>query len=244
MSHKWSFLFGIAVGLLRIAVLAVSVSGIAPARASAAEPTPRTITVVGEGTVSAKPDFARANLGVEVIAPTVAEAVKQNSDKMAAIIAKIKSLGIADKDIQTSNYSINPERSFERGGPGAVTGYRVSNMVLVTIRDLSKVGTVLDQVTQAGATSVFGVSFGIDDPSKQQAEARAKAMAEAQAHANDLAKLGSVTRSDILSISELITPTAITFAEASIRTTAGGAAPIESGMLEVTVRIQVVYTIR
>ncbi len=212
--------------------------------ANAAEAPVRGITVVGQGEASGAPDVARANLGVEVFAPTVAEATKENNDKMAAVIAKLKDLGIAEKDIQTSGYSINPERNVSNGAAGQMTGYRVANMVQVTIRDLSKVGTVLDQVTQAGANNVYGVNFSIDDPAKLQADARAKAIADAQARADDLAKLSGVQRGDVLGISEVIGASPMPMAARSDMAVGDGAAPVQPGELQVQVQIQVTYAIR
>src|SRR5574341_852180 len=163
----------------------------------------RNITVVGEGIATAKPDIARANIGVETTASSVADASKQNNDRMATVVAKLKSLNIADKDIQTSNYSISSERAQIRTG-AETTIYRASNTVAITIRDLDKVGTILDQVVQAGANQVYGVSFSSESTTKLQGDARVKAMADAQARADDFAKLAGVTRGEIISVSEVI----------------------------------------
>jgi uncharacterized protein YggE len=252
MTGKWNYVLGVVIAVLLVAVLAVQLTGATVSRATqpaatadpATGPT-RSITVVGEGSVSAKPNIAHANIGVESTAPTVAEATSENNDKMTAVIAKLKDLGVAEKDIQTSNYSINPERSVGTSGPGQVTGYQVSNTVNVTIRDLSQVGPILDAVTQAGANTVYGVSFGFDNPAELQAEARAKAIADAQARADDLAKLSDIQRGEVLSISEIVGSNPVPLmraAEAPLA--AGGGTPIQPGELEVTVQIQVTYTIQ
>jgi uncharacterized protein YggE len=206
----------------------------------------RTITVVGEGVVTAKPDIVRINLGVDIIAPNLADAMKQNSTKIAAVISKLKSLGVADKDIQTSNLSVNVERNFERGGAGAVTGYRVSNTVVTVIRDLNKVSDILDQAIQAGANNVYGISFNIENSTKQEAEARAKAVADAQMRADDIAKLHGTSRGEPITISEGTSPTifSLNAAPAALGLGGGGGPPVESGALEIRVRVQITYAVK
>jgi uncharacterized protein YggE len=244
MSNKWSFAVGMATALLL--VVAVQLSGVSTgqgtqwlATANAAEGSNRTITVVGEGTAAASPDLARVSIGVVTFAPTATEATKENNDKMTGIINTLKDLGIADKDIQTTNYSISPEFSSQKGETNQITGYRVSDTVQVTVRNLDKIGTVLDQVTQAGANNISGISFGIENPATLQAEARAQAFADAQARAEDLAKLGGIQLGEILSISESTGGGPVPVANALSST-----APIQPGQTEVHIQIQVIYAIQ
>jgi uncharacterized protein YggE len=206
--------------------------------------TRRTITVVGEGTSSAKPDIARASIGVEITATTVADATKQNNDKMNAVVAKLKALGIADKDIQTTNYNVSIQRN--TGRTNEIIGYHVTNTVSITIRDLSTVGTIIDQATQAGANNIYGISFAIDNISKLQDDARAKAMADAQKRADDLARLGGATRGDPLSISEVIQSNPVPFAAPAVAAlrAADSEPAIETGELSVSMRVQVIYAIK
>lgn len=215
-----------------------------PAAPSTTDLARRTITVVGEGSASAKPDVARASIGVEITATTVADATKQNNDKMNAVIAKIKSLGIADKDIQTTNYSVSIQRN--TGRTNEIIGYRVSNTVSLTIRDLDKVGTILDQTTQAGANNIYGISFAVDDTSKMQSDARAKAMADAQKRADELAKLAGATRGDVLVVSEVIqsNPVPLFAAAPAALRAADSESSIEAGELALKMRVQVVYGIK
>lgn len=220
---------------------------IAPINASSASDTVhRTITVVGEGSASAKPDIARTTIGVQVTAPALADALKQNNDKMNVIVAKIKSLGIADKDIQTSSYSVNPVHNTGKGSPNDIVGYQVSNNVALTIRDLDKAGTVLDQITQAGANNIYGISFAIDNLTKLQTEARAKAMTDAQSRADDLARLAGVARGDVLVVSEVIqsNPVPLFAAAPAAARSADSEPSVETGELSVQMRVQVVYAIR
>jgi hypothetical protein len=249
------------------AVLVVGVlmiSGCAPAvvaaPVAAGESPARTITVVGRGEVNSKPDIATVNLGVEVTASTVSEALTEANARMKTILAAMKSLGIADKDVQTSNFSIN----FERQNPeapvasetmsGGKTGsdqtpagfYRVNNMIQVTIRDLDTVGDVLDAAVEAGANNVWGVSFGLDNTTALETQAREKAVADARTRADSLAQLNGVTVGDVIAISEVIggSPSPVYAEAASYRGLGGGSAPVEPGELTFATQIQIIYGIR
>jgi len=214
----------------------------------------RTITVVGQGKVNVKPDVARAQIGVEVFAPTVKEATTKNREQMMAVQAALLKVGIAEKDIQTSNYSINFEQSpgipmMEPGTRGTATTepqgrYRVSNMVEVVIRDLDNVGAILDAAVEAGANNIWGVSFGLEDSSAAESEARAKAMANARAKAAELAKLAGVTLGDVVSVSEVIGGPYPVVAFAAEAQGFGGGGPISPGELSIQTQLQVVFAIK
>jgi uncharacterized protein YggE len=206
----------------------------------------RTITVVGVGKVSLVPDIAQLNVGAEDTANTVAEAKAKVDSQMAAILAALKETGIADKDIQTSNYSIYYEQqvsqsnqessSTERGGV-----YHVSNTLLVTVRDVSKAGDVLDTLVKAGANQVYGVSFTVSDEVKWQSQAREKAMADARARAEELARLSGVEVGQVQAVSEVIG--GASYPVAAERGLGGGGG-IVPGEQELSMQVQVTYTIR
>ena len=193
------------LSIVALIALASVLSGCGPAAVAAStEPqaAPRTLTVLGRGDASAKPDMATISVGVETFAPSVADASGQNNTRMAAIMAKLKELGIAEKDIQTSNFSINSERQLGPDGPQGTTSYRVSNMVTIKIRDLSKAGPTLDAVIAAGANQVWGVNFVLEDTNALEGQARGKAMDDAKARAAALAKLNGVTLGEVLTVNE------------------------------------------
>jgi len=201
----------------------------------------RSITVLGQGRVAVAPDVARASIGVETSAPTVAEATRQNAERMAAVVAWLKQMGVAERDIQTAGYSI--DRGPQEPGVTLAGGYRASNMVRVTIRDLSRVGSILDGVVQAGANQVFGVAFGLDEPAAAVAQVRATAVADARARAEDLARLANLSLGPVLALSEGATgPQPVAEAAGG----AGGAVepPISPGETEVSVQVQVTYAIQ
>jgi uncharacterized protein YggE len=246
---------GVAV-LLLAGVLAFSQTSFAPSAAQAhtyaetASTLPRTITVVGEGNVKIKPDIAQANIGVEVIRPTVKAASSGAKETMDAVLQALKQQGIDEKDIQTSGFSVWTERPYGPEGPsGDEVLYHVSNQVAVTIRDLETVGTVLDAAIEAGANNIYGVTFSLADPSQVESGAREKAVADAQAKAQELATLNDVEVGDVVSVSEVIGGGGGYYA-GGIREAAlsaglgGGGGPISPGELELTLQLQIVYTVQ
>jgi uncharacterized protein YggE len=162
---------------------------------TASEGIQRMITVVGAGRVSLAPDIGQINVGVEARASTVSEAKVEVDRQMAAIVATLRALGLDDKDMQTSQYSIYYEREpILREEPGTSTGaYHVSSMLQLTVRDVDQVGSVLDAAVEAGANQVYGVQFTVSDDAKWQSQARVEAMADARARAEELARLAGVT---------------------------------------------------
>jgi len=174
-----------------LAAFAVLVPSVAPAQQQ--QPTEARIVVSGEGSVSVRPDYAQVRSGVTTRAKTVKEAVDANSKLMAAVIAALKDAGIADRDIQTSRFSIQPVYAPQepRTEP-RLTGYSVSNQVTVTIREIGKVGDVLDRAIAAGATDAGNIAFLVSDPSKALDQAREAAVADARRKAEVYAKASGV----------------------------------------------------
>jgi len=240
---------GLYVGLLLVGALVLA-TGCTVATRAAADTTPptRTITVIGQGRAFGTPDVAYITVGIETRGESVQVAAEENRAKMAALLEALKKLGIADKDLRTSNYSVYSERlplyepsSGTKGDSGAVV-YHVNNQVMVTVRDLTKLGEALDAAVAAGANNIYGVSFTVDDPSALQDVARTDAVADARARAESLAKLADVSVGDVLTISE-VTGGAVPVYYDSVKG-AGAGTPIEAGQLEVQMSVQVTYAIR
>ncbi len=242
--------------VLSLAALALAgsllLSGCAAATEAAQVPASsgptRTITVVGQGEVKARPDIATINVGVEVLAPTVEAATADAEKQMKAVLAAVKALGIADKDIQTSNYSINFERQ-QPGAEGAAAAaaspagyYRVSNMVQVTIRDLDQVGAVLEAAVQAGANNVWGVSYSLDKTQLLESAAREAAVKDARSRAEALAQLHGASLGEAIAISEVVGGASPVFVEAAKRDFGG--ATTEPGELTFGMQLQIIYSIR
>ena len=243
---------GTLIGLLALVALAafaLGPLGSAAAQDQPAAPTttlPRTITVVGEGTVSTQPDIAQIQVGVEVKGDNAQETSAEAGKTMDAILAVLKKAGVATKDIQTTGFNIWVEQP--TGPDGAPTDqviYHVNNSVRVTVRDLDTVGDVLDAAIGAGANTIYGVNFSVDDPDEVMAEARKKASEDALARAEELAGLHGVALGEVVSVSEVIDGMAVPM-YASVNASMGmgsAAGPISPGELEMTARMQVVYAI-
>lgn len=246
--HAWSRL--LFSGALFVAGAVALPEPAAAAPRPADEARLRTITVIGRGEASATPDVLSARLGVAIRAPTVAEAMKEATARMTAVIGAIEAAGAADRDIRTSQFSIafeRPPRPREAATEDAPTTevpgvYRVENQVEVKIRDLSRASAVLDAAVRAGANDVFALSFAVDDASALERRARERAVADAHQRAESLASWSGVCLGPVLSISE--TPGAgprPAFAGQALRAAEGP--PIEPGELKTTSQVQIVYAL-
>ncbi|MEW5718964.1 MAG: SIMPL domain-containing protein [Chloroflexota bacterium] len=205
------------------------------------------IFVSGTGKVRLKPNIATASIGVDITAGNLAEATAQSNTRMNTLIEKLKALGIADKDIQTTNYSITPITSQPRtGGTPTITGYRVSNQVSITVRKIDDTGKVLDAVVAAGANNIYGISFGVDDPTPYQQQARAAAIKDAQDKAAQLAKAANVTLGKVVSISEgSASPRPVLRSAVSAPMAANAVeVPVETGELEINVSVDMRFAVQ
>jgi hypothetical protein len=160
------------------------------------------LDVVAAGEVTRVPDIARISAGVVTQAQSATAAIEANGRQMAAVRAALRRAGIADRDIQTSSISLQPEYRYSEGRTPELTGYRASNEVSVRFRDIANSGRILDALVAQGANQINGPTFGIDKPEQALDEARAAALRTAQARANMYARaLGKRVRR-VLSISE------------------------------------------
>jgi hypothetical protein len=219
-----------------------------PAQAATTTPAdqPHTISVTGFGTAYAAPDTGSAQIGVQTRDTDPTKAVSANTDKMTAIISALKAQGIDPKDIQTTNFSVSTQQNNDpqTGLPRGPITFVVDNTVVITVRDLTKVGQVLSASIDAGANNIEGVSFSVADQTALEAQARDKAMADAKARAEQLAKDAGVTLDAPMSISENSSgpiPFNRTFAAAGAVPSA--AVPIQTGQVQVQLQVNVVYLI-
>jgi uncharacterized protein YggE len=205
------------------------------------------ISVSGTGKASAKPNIATAVVGIQVTTNTLAEATSQANTKMSAIINQVKSMGVADKDMQTINYSVSPvtQQNTPQNTTPRITGYNVSNQLRITIRKIDDLGKILDGAVTAGANNIYGVSFSIEDPKPLQAQARADAVKDAQDKAGQLAKAGGLTIGKIVFINEgTVSPQPIFRAAAAPMALDSSAVPVQTGELEVTVSVDVRFAVQ
>ena len=256
MKRKYQFLVTAAVSaaiIMLVGTVALAAAGlymsVSPTEASPAQQaesgTGRTITVVGEGKVSAQPDMAQINMGIEVVGPDVKEASGQAETAMNGLLAALKGEGVADNDIQTSYYNVWVERPYgQQGGPTGEAIYHVSNSVNVTVRDLNNVANILGQAIEAGANNINSINFSMADPTPLRSEAREKAVTNAEAKAAELAGLNGVQVGEVVTISEVVGG-AVPYEYAAVAGVGGGGAgPISPGEVEVTVQLQITYAIQ
>lgn len=175
----------------------------APALAQSDTPAPRLITITGTGDVRAAPDQAQLSAGVVSEAKTAAAALTDNNNKMAAVFAALRKLGVPGKDIQTSGFSVAPQYPpYNSKEERHITGYQISNTVTVKLSEMKKLGQALDALVAAGANQVNSVSFSIADPAAALARARAEAVKDARTEAETYARAADVSLGPIQSISE------------------------------------------
>ncbi len=144
-------------------------------------------TVTGEGTVSIKPDIAYVNVGIQKNASTVKQAQSQMNEVMNKIIAGLKTLNVDSKDVQTTNYYINPNYDWS-GGTQKISGYSASTQLKVKITDLDKINDVIDSATSNGANQVSDITLDVDNRDAAEESAREDAIAQATKKAETAAK--------------------------------------------------------
>ena len=202
----------------------------------------RTISVTGTGSVTAKPEIAEVQIGVQTEARTAAAALNGNTAAMNTLFTTLKNTGIAETDMQTSGFNVSPRyEQPQPGRPSGIGGYQVSNQVTVKVRELPKLGELLDQVVQNGANTVHGVRFSLAKPDVFADLARKEAMADAKRKAELLAMEGGVKLGRIASINEAGGPEP-RFQEAAVAMrSAAGPVPVAPGELTVRASLRVTW---
>ncbi len=204
----------------------------------------RTLVVSGSAQVSAPPDLATVNAGVETAADTAAEAMASNGAAMARVIAVLEAAGLAPEDYQTTGFDVS-EIWEDGGGPDGrrgVTGYRVSNALTIRVRDVAAVGGLIDALSAAGANRFHSLVFSVDDPQPFVDAARRDAVAEARRKAELYAGAAGVTLGPVLTLREGgrgfdPEPFAAPRAEAAMDT------PIAAGSVRLGADVEIVYAI-
>lgn len=212
--------------------------------------TNQTFTVAGEGKTYVKPDVAVTTLGVTTEGAESAEVVKENNEKMNAIIKAVKDLGIEDKDVQTSMYNLSPKYNYSRDKGSYLDGYTLNQQITVKVRDFDKISSVLDVATQNGANQVGNLQITVDDQELYKGEARQKAIEAAKEKAKEMAKESGIKLGKIVDISESYdgyTPYPVYDMQLESSVGKGGAsvAPrIETGQEEITATVYLTYKIK
>lgn len=206
-----------------------------------------TVSVSGHGQVNVAPDTASVTIGVDIIKPTLTEAQTEAATQATSVIEALKAAGIAPEDIQTSYFSVNLLRDYsENADPTLITGFEVINQLQVTVRDTEALGDLMDAAVNAGANSIYGVSFYVDDQTAAASEARVKAVEDAHTKAEELATAAGMTLGPVVAIAEGTVPVI-----SPVYARGGGgmameaaATPVETGSTTVAVDVQVTYELR
>lgn len=236
---------GLAVGLAA-GILSSPILGTHPALGvDSADVKEHTITVAGTGRVVLTPDTADLRLGVTTTASSVKDARARSASSMTAVIAALRKLGIAERDIRTTALNLQPVYDYSNGSnPPRLTGYTFSNAVAVTLRDLDLVAAAIDDALGAGATSLDGVTFRVEDEAAAERQAREAAMEEAKSKASALAEAAGVRITGVASIAETSAPIAYpTYFAAGLAAARDVATPVEPGTTEVSISVSVAYLI-
>lgn len=206
----------------------------------------RILTVTGQGEVTAAPDMASLQLGVSSEAASAAEALAANSEAMTQVMALLVERGIAERDLQTSNFSVQPvyDRPRDNTVP-RLRGYMVRNTLFVRVRDLDALGGILDAVVRDGANTLSGLSFGLSEPEAQQRAAEAAAVADALGRAQVLAEaagvaLGPVLRIDASGGGDTPRP----MLEMAARSMDSADVPIAAGELAMRAQVRMTFALR
>lgn len=240
------FWFTLALAVAAPAVLAQTRPAVMPSTTPSA---PETITVGGTGKVSLAPDRVTFSVGVQSVAPTVDQAVSDNNQRVAAVVAALKKAGAAEKEIRTSNFSIFPQQDFSQGQLPRILGYQVSNNVTVTRENVTDAGRLLQAAVNAGVNTSSGLSFVISNPARGRDAGLRSAFEDARAKAAVLAQAAGRTLGRAMAITEagqLAPPPPYPMA----RTMAMGKAadvsevPVEAGNEEMSFGVTVTFELR
>lgn len=207
------------------------------------------LSVNGRGQVSLAPDIAYVTIGVHTEAGDVSQAVSQNADQVASVMAALADMGVAREDMQTSNFSLYTGDQYDPAtGLSIGKNYMVDNTVNITVRDLANMGNLLDSAISAGANSIWGVTFDLEDKDAALAEARDMALEDAVTEAQALASAASVTLGDIVSLSYTDTgyyyPPYYGMGGGGGGDGSGAATSIVPGLITVSAEVYITYAIR
>jgi len=238
---KTKFLFIITVLVLGNALAACGPSTITVQP----QPTQRTLTVTGTGMVTLTPDVAYIYIGVHSENASVAEAVAENNTKSQAVATAIKAFGVEAKDIQTTNFSIWSSDQYDDNGTKIGTIYNVDNTVYITVRDLTKLGDLLDASIRAGANAINSIQFDVVDKTEALSQARAAAVENAQKQAQELVDATGVKLGDVQTISYYdSTPLSADYGKGGGGAMAASSVPVSSGQFQLTTTVTIVYELK
>lgn len=238
-------------GLFALSMALAAAAPLAARAEDAAKTREAVIVVTGEGSAEVAPDMALIDLGVVKDAKTAREALDANNKAMADMLAALKDAGIADRDLQTSGFMINPQYQYPQSSTGEnpppiLTGFQVTNTVTLRVRDLSKLGEILDKAVTLGANQGNAIRFLNDKPDAAISAARKKAVENAMAKAKELTDAAGVGLGRVLEMSETsyrAEPMPM-MRTAMAKDYAAGAVPIASGENSYSVTVNVTFALK
>ncbi len=252
---SWKTLGPLGLGMLALLALATSCAGITGGGGGGTpippQPVsgyiPNTITVSGYGEATGTPDVAYVQLGVNIVNPDVGRAVAQANETMDAVQDAMRQFQIANEDMQTVSYSVWPEDRYDpqTGQPTGERVYHVDSMLSIKVRDLEATGDIIQAGLDAGANTVAGLSFGVEDTDALQAEARTNATNDARARAQQMANALGVTLGAPILVTEGYgyTPPVVFATPRMDFGGGGGAPPISPGQTTIGISVTVVFSI-
>jgi uncharacterized protein len=204
----------------------------------------RLITVSATGYAYAEPDRARISSGVASEADTARAALTANTNKMKEVVGALKEAGIDAKDIQTSNFSVEPRYTNPQdGSPSKIDGYRVSNQVTVLVRDVKAIGTLVDKLASVGANQIYGLTFEVSQAETLKDDARKEAVANARRRAELLATAAGAEVGEVVSIAEDVQFTGPR-PMAMARSAKADSAPVEAGTETLEARVTITWKLK
>jgi uncharacterized protein len=222
-----------------------------PVGAPAAATTPKemsgTLTAQGIGKVILTPDVAYISIGVESRSDQVAVALSLNNNQAASIAGVLQGMGVEERDIQTSAFSVYPMQEYNPMGEMTGTVYVVSNTVNITVRNLNSMGELLDAVVQAGANNIHSIQFDVENKDLAVKEARRLAITEARQTAQELAEAAGVELGDLVNMNVYTAGSPIPVYEGKIYSgvgTGGSDVPVAAGQMILMVNADMTYQIK
>jgi uncharacterized protein YggE len=236
-----------------LAALGAALLAAAPLGAAQSIPVPPPsadagISVIGAGIVLATPNVARITIGVEVFDPSLTNAQAEASRRMDAVVNKLRAAGIAESDIRTVSFNINPLYDQRDQTTQVLRGYQVQNLVEIKTTNVNGLGPLLDDAVGAGASRVYGIRFEASDMEALKSQARDQAMQNARAKAEQLARDAGVSLGRAVRIEEAdtggVTPVRQNAAPAAALAAQAPQTPIQPGELQVLTNVHVVWSIQ
>ena len=203
----------------------------------------QTVSFTGEGNVKAAPDTARADIGLTTEGKDTITVQNENSSKMNAVIKFLKERGISEADIKTSNYSLSPKYEYNKG-KSSLVGYVLNQNLTVTVRNLDKIGEILDGTVSSGANRIDSVSLFLDKPEELKNKAREEAVKQAKEKAIMTSKIAGLRLGRLVGFSEGLSGKPPVFYEALAKGGAALAPQIEPGTQEIKVNVTLTYLLK